>query len=115
MSQALEWLLEQDEENPGVRYFALRDLQGQPVDAPEVIDARQSLMGKGPVPAILAAQDAAGYWEKPGTGYYPKYRGTAWSIIYLAQLGADPGRSAGPGGRRVPAGQFAWPPWGPLA
>jgi hypothetical protein len=42
------------------------------------------------VPAILAAQDEAGFWEKPGEGYYPKYRGTVWSLIYLAQLGADP-------------------------
>ncbi len=90
MLQATEWLLEQDEENPGVRYFALRDLLGRAVDAPEVIEARQALMCRGPVPAILAAQDSAGYWEKPGTGYYPKYRGTVWSITYLAQLGADP-------------------------
>ena len=64
-------------------------------------------MEQGPVPAILAAQDAAGYWEKPGAGYYPKYRGTVWSIIYLAQLGADPERSPRAGWRRVPAGQCA--------
>lgn len=90
MSQLMEWLLEEDSENPGVRYFALRDLLERPVDAPEVTEARQALMESGPVPVILAAQDAAGFWEKPGPGYYPKYRGTAWSMIYLAQLGADP-------------------------
>ena len=90
MSQVLEWLLEEDVENPGVRYFVLRDLLGRAEDAPDLVEARQALMERGPVPAIVAAQDAASYWEKPGTGYYPKYRGTVWSIIYLAQLGADP-------------------------
>jgi hypothetical protein len=48
------------------------------------------VMERGPVPAILAAQDPDGYWEEPGAGYRPKYRSTVWSIIYLAQLGADP-------------------------
>jgi hypothetical protein len=55
-------------------------------------------MDHGPVPTILAAQDPAGFWQKPGHGYYPKYRGTVWSLIYLAQLGADPAD------RRVRAG-----------
>ena len=27
---ALPWLLEEDPQNPGVRYFALRDLLGRP-------------------------------------------------------------------------------------
>jgi hypothetical protein len=47
-------------------------------------------MRTGPVPAILAAQDPAGYWVKPGPGYGPKYQGTVWQIVFLAQLGADP-------------------------
>ena len=90
MFKAMDWLLEEDVENPGVRYFALTDLLGHAVDDPNVLAARQSVMECGPVPAILAAQDPEGYWEKPGEGYYPKYRGTVWSITYLAQLGADP-------------------------
>lgn len=36
----LSWLLEPDPDNPGVRYFALRDLLGQPEDDPEVRQAR---------------------------------------------------------------------------
>ena len=91
MSQLMAWLLEEDAENPGVRYFALRDLLEGPADAPDVIEARRALMVSGQVPVILSEQDAAGFWEKPGAGYYPKYRGTVWSLIYLAQLGADPG------------------------
>jgi len=86
----LPWLLEKDPENPGVRYIALVDLLDTPSDAPEVLDARKDLMATGPILAILAAQNPEGYWDKPGPGYYPKYRGTVWQIIFLAQLGADP-------------------------
>ena len=90
MSNVLDWLLEEDGAQPGVRYFALVDLLNRPAGDPEVIVARRAMMERGPVPAILAAQDAAGYWCAPGPGYLPKYRSTVWSIIYLAQLGADP-------------------------
>lgn len=90
MSSVLDWLLEEDAENPGVRYIALRQLLEHPADDPLVLAARKSVMAHGPVPAILATQDPQGFWEEPGPGYYPKYRGTVWSFIYLAQLGADP-------------------------
>jgi hypothetical protein len=90
MSNVIDWLLEQDTNNPSVRFFALAGLLGRPAGDPEVLAARRAVMEQGPVPAILAAQDPAGFWEKPGPGYNPKYRGTVWSVIYLAQLGADP-------------------------
>ncbi len=90
MSNVMDWLLEKDASNPSVRYFALIDLLDHPTDDAEVITARRAVMEQGPVPAILATQNPAGFWEKPGPGYYPKYRGTVWSAIYLAQLGADP-------------------------
>ena len=90
MSNPVDWLLEEDPANPGVRYFSLKHLEGRRDDDEHVIDARRKVMELGPVPAVLAAQHADGYWEKPGTGYYPKYRGTVWSMVYLAQLGADP-------------------------
>jgi hypothetical protein len=86
----LPWLLEPDPANPGVRYFALRELLGRPEDDPEVRQARAAIMTTGPVPAILDAQYPDGYWVKPGSGYSPKYRGTVWQIIFLAELGADP-------------------------
>ena len=90
MSEALDWLLEKDADNPGVRYLTLAGLLGRSADDPDVIAARQTVMEQGPVHAVLAAQDPAGFWEQSGPGYYPKYRGTVWSMIYLAQLGADP-------------------------
>jgi hypothetical protein len=90
MSNAIDWLLEEDAENPGPRAWALTDLLQYPDSDPRVAAACRSAMETGPVPAILDAQNPAGYWEKPGPGYLPKYRSTVWSMIYLAQLGADP-------------------------
>ncbi len=86
----LPWLLEPDPDNPGVRYFALRELLDRPEDDAEVQAARAAIMSTGPVPAILDAQYPEGYWIKPGGGYSPKYRSTVWQIIFLAELGADP-------------------------
>ena len=86
----IPWLLEPGPDNPGVRYFALRELLDRPEDAPEVQAARAAIMTTGPVPAILDAQYPDGYWVKPGGGYSPKYRSTVWQIIFLAELGADP-------------------------
>lgn len=84
---ALTWLLEPD--SPGVRYLALRDLLRLPTDDSELRAARQAAHAEGPIAAVLAQMDPAGYWVTPGPGYNPKYRSTVWSIILLAQLGAS--------------------------
>ena len=84
----LSWLLEPDQENPGVRYFALRDLLHGPED--DLGRSRAEVMRTGPVPAILEAQHPEGYWARPGGGHSPSYRVTVWQIIFLAELGADP-------------------------
>ncbi len=85
----LSWLLEPDPANPGVRYFALRDLLDRPVDDPELRQAQAEAMRTGPVRAILDAQEPDGHWDKPGVGYGLKYTGTVWSVIFLAMFGAD--------------------------
>lgn len=84
-SQQLAWLLEEDLENPGVRYFALKELVD--ADHSDLETAQEAVMVSGPVPIILENQHADGYWVKPG--YLPKYNGTMWSIIFLGQFGAD--------------------------
>lgn len=86
----LPWLLELDRENPGVRYFALRDLLARSNNDPDVRQAQTEVMTQGPVPAILDAQQPEGFWVKPGGGYWPSYRATVWQVIFLAELGADP-------------------------
>ena len=85
----LPWLLEPDDDNPGVRYFTLQELLGLPNSDPQVRQARAQIMIQGPVPTILDAQHPDGYWAKPGGGHSPSYKMTVWQIIYLAELGAD--------------------------
>lgn len=84
----LPWLLAAD--TPAVRAATLQRLLDAPADAPEVREARAAAMDVDPIKAVLAAQDPAGWWVKPGPGYSPKYRGTVWQVIFLDQLGADP-------------------------
>jgi hypothetical protein len=91
-ANALPWLLKPDD--PAVRYLALRDLQGAPVDDPEMIELHQRAHHSPPIVTILEAMDRDGYWVKPGAGYSPKYRSTVWSLIALAQMGASVERDA---------------------
>jgi hypothetical protein len=81
------WLL--DEAAPAVRHLALRQLLGASRDDPSVVSARAAAMRADPIAAILAAQDPAGWWGRPGSGYGPKYASTVWSLVFLDQLGAD--------------------------
>lgn len=85
--KSLPWLLEADPINPGVRYFALRDLLDQPPDDHDVRQAQAAVMATGPVPQILAAQAANGSWGTPADEN--GYGATPWQIMCLADLGAD--------------------------
>ncbi|MBN1639826.1 MAG: hypothetical protein JXA09_01230 [Anaerolineae bacterium] len=83
-----EWLL--DPAHPSSRYLALRDLGARPETDPEVAAARAAIVHTPPASQILDAQYPAGYWIAPGRGYSPKYKGTIWQVIALADLGAAP-------------------------
>ncbi|MGD0856278.1 MAG: nitrogen fixation protein NifH [Dehalococcoidia bacterium] len=80
-----DWLLEPDD--IGVRYLALRDLVEH--NEKELMTARKRAHTGGPIAQVLAKMEKEGYWKKSGAGYSPKYTGTVWSIILLAQLGAS--------------------------
>lgn len=81
----MEWLLESKDMN--VMYLALRDLVG--TNSNELAIAKKQAHTEGPIANVLTKMKKEGYWEKPGAGYFPKYTGTVWSIILLAQLGAS--------------------------
>ena len=81
------WLL--DESSPGVRHLALRQLFDRPPADAAVQAARAAAMASHPIATILAGQDPAGWWGRPGSGYGPKYASTVWSVVFLDQLGAD--------------------------
>ena len=83
------WLLEDGD--PAVRAATLVRLLGHDPDEPDVREARSRAITSDPIRSILASQDPEGFWVKPGAGYAPKYSGTVWQLIFLDQLGADPG------------------------
>ncbi len=84
--RTIEWLLENDD--PGVRYLALRDIEHRNEADPELISARKAAHTAGPIVNILDSMQPEGYWVEPGPGYRNKYRSSVWSVITLAQLGA---------------------------
>lgn len=81
------WLLDHPE--PAVRLLARRDLLGSQANDPEMQQSADEAHASGPIRAILDAMHPDGFWVKPGAGYTPKYTGTVWSLINLAQLGAS--------------------------
>ena len=85
----IDWLLQPAD--PAVRHLTLLQLLDRPADDREVMAAARAAMVADPIAAILAAQDPLCFWQKPGPGYATKYRGTVWQVIFLEQLGADPG------------------------
>ncbi len=85
LTNVLNWLLETAD--IGLRYLALRDLVK--ANAGELLTAKEAAHKEGPIATVLAKMNKEGYWVQPGAGYYPKYTGTVWSVILLAQLGAS--------------------------
>jgi hypothetical protein len=85
--ETLAWLLEPDP--VGVRFLTMRDLLDCPADDGDRLAAEEDAYLRGPIFNILAEMAPEGYWEQPGAGYYPKYRGSVWSLLTLAQLGAS--------------------------
>ena len=84
--ETIAWLLEVD--TAGIRFLALRDLLDRPADDGDLLAAEEDAYRRGPISEILAAMEPEGYWSQAGAGYYPKYHGSAWSLLTLAQLGA---------------------------
>jgi hypothetical protein len=82
-----EWLLERD--NPSVRYFTLTEVLDKLVGGREAKEAKNEIMRVGVVPRILAKQNDEGWWETADEFYRPKYTGTVWQVIILAELGAE--------------------------
>lgn len=83
-----DWLLGED--NPSVRYFTLTDILGHSPRSRTVVQAKRAIMTRGPVPEILGRQNPDRGWAPPHRLYTSKYWGTVWTLIVLAELGADP-------------------------
>lgn len=86
--KVLEWLLE--ENDPSVRYMTLTTWLGLDIREDEVRQARAALMTSGPVGALLEQQSEDGSWGEINRFYRDKYHGAVWTLLLLAELGADP-------------------------
>ncbi len=84
----IKWLLE--ENNPSVRYYTMKSLLGVDINSMDLIQAKKQIMVSGVVPELLSYQSEDGSWGIPEKFYTMKYKGTAWQLMILAELGADP-------------------------
>ncbi|MCI4345428.1 MAG: hypothetical protein L3K07_01540 [Thermoplasmata archaeon] len=81
----LRWLLE--EEQPAIRYLTLRELEGKSAADSRCREAKRNLPKVGWAAEILARRDPEGWWESDRNLYLPKYTGTNWQLLVLAELG----------------------------
>jgi hypothetical protein len=83
-----KWLLES--KTPSIVYQARRDLRAGRPAAAQLRAAKARVMRSGAVPAILSRQSARGSWKIDKGGFYgPKFYSTHWSMMLLAELGAE--------------------------
>ncbi|MDG6916501.1 MAG: hypothetical protein JRM85_02765 [Nitrososphaerota archaeon] len=76
---AVAWLLEENQ--PSVRYLALKELLGRPEGDPEVAAARGAIPRLGWAKEILQKQKPGGHWEGERSLYHPKYTSTNWMLL----------------------------------
>jgi hypothetical protein len=83
----LDWLLSEDE--PSIRYLALRDLEHRSNSDSELREARARIPDRGWAAEILARRDPGGWWVREKNVYWPKYTGTNWNLLALSDLGVS--------------------------
>lgn len=81
------WLLEED--NPSVRYFTLKNILDRPDEDKDVQTAKREIMQTDIVPDMLQRQREKEYLQAYPRFYTYKYKGLVWSLITLAELGAE--------------------------
>jgi hypothetical protein len=84
--RVLDWLLEPTQ--PSVRYLTLTRLLGKRESDAEVRNARRALRSDRWIGQILRARDAGGWWAHPKNKLEPRFTGTHWNMLALADLGA---------------------------
>ncbi len=84
--KVLEWLLEP--EQPSIRYLALTQLLGKRESDAEVHEAKAQIPSTGWVAEILSRRDPRGWWIRDGGRMEPRFLGTHWNMLALADLGA---------------------------
>lgn len=87
MNDVLDWLLGTDQ--PSIRYHALTQLLDKPESDPAVKAAKGMIAKRGWAADILGRQSDDGWWVTGESLYRPKYTGTNWMLLVLADLGLN--------------------------
>ena len=82
-----EWLLAPS--NPSIRYLALTHLVGRRESDSEVRAVRAAIPRDPWVHDILARRNPAGWWVRDRGWLEPRFVGTHWNLLALADLGAS--------------------------
>jgi len=82
----LPWLLEK--RDPAVRAATLRQVMDRSPRDAEWRESQTRAMASPPISTILRRQNAEGRWNG-GQIYAPKYTGSHWSMLLLAEYGVD--------------------------
>jgi hypothetical protein len=85
--KVIDWLLEDN--NPSVRFFALRDLCQVHERAKDIRAARQQIARSCHAVRLWRTQQSTGYWEDADKPYVPKYKASYWQIMICGYLGLD--------------------------
>ncbi len=85
LNRDIDWLLQDDQ--PSVRYKALKDILHRSEEDPDVRRARGAIRKVGWAAEILAEQLPGGYWNNTEQLHRPKYLATFWKFLMLADLG----------------------------
>ena len=84
--KVVDWLLEPSQ--PSVRYLTLSRLLGKRESDPDVRKARSAIPNDPWIQQILAKRDPGGWWAHPRNKLEPRFTGTNWNMLALADLGA---------------------------
>lgn len=83
----IPWLLEK--RDPAVRAMTLRHILDRSARDPEYREAQTRAMSSPPISTILHRQDTEGRWSNGDGMYAPKYTGSHWSMLLLAEYGVE--------------------------
>jgi hypothetical protein len=84
--KTIDWLLEKDQ--PSIRYLALTQLSNRRESDADVRQAKSNIPKIGWASEILSRRDPAGWWVRDRGWLEPRFTGTHWNMLALADLGA---------------------------
>lgn len=83
--RVLDWLLEENQ--PSIRFLTLTNLLGRKESDRDAKEARAKIPFTGWAAEMLRRRDPAGWWVRDKGWLEPRFLGTHWNLLALADLG----------------------------